>query len=90
MIRNYEFTWHPTKESKYGKEPTIRVNMVKLSNAIGVTGIDAKTALNIFTKTFGNLNKNTIVTIKEFDENGQIGEDIVPAADENAIVPVGR
>ena len=90
MVRNYEFTWYPTKESKYGKEPAVRTNMVKLSNAIGVTGIDAKTALNIFTKTFGNLNKNTIVTIKEFDENGQIGEDIVPAADENAIVPVGR
>ena len=90
MVRNYEFTWYPTKENKYKEVPAIRINMVKLSNAIGVTSIDAKAALNIFTKTFGNLNKNTIITIKEFDENGQIGEDIVPAADENAIVPVGR
>lgn len=90
MLRNYEFTWYPTKDSKYGKEPNIRKNIVKLSEPIGITGVDAKAALNIFSKTFGNLNKNTIVCIKEFDENGQIGEDIVPAGDENAIIPVRR
>ena len=46
--------------------------MVKLSRAIGITGVDAKTMLNIFSKTFDNLYKKTIVYIKEFDENRQI------------------
>ena len=33
--------------------------------------------------------KNTIVKIVEMDENGQIGEDIVPTED-SAIIPAGR
>jgi len=90
MLRNYEIAWFPTKESKYCGEPVIRKNIVKLSEPTGTTSVDSKAALNIFSKTLGNLNKNTIVYIKEFDENGQIGEDIVPAGDENAIIPVRR
>lgn len=89
MIRNYEFTWYPTKEDKYGK-PIIRTNMIKLSHPVGKTAVDAKAAVEIFSKSFGNLNKNNIVTIKEFNENGQIGEDITPAEGENAIIPAKR
>jgi hypothetical protein len=89
MVRNYEFTWYPTKEKKYGI-PVIRTNMIKLSHPIGKTAVDTKSAVEIFSKSFGNLNKNTIVTIREYDENGQIGEDITPAEGENAIIPVKR
>lgn len=89
MLRNYEFNWYPTKDAKYGKSPVVRSNMVELTNPLGKTEIDAKMALAIFTKRFGNLNKNTIVSIKEFGEDGQIGEDIIPA-EENSIIPSGK
>lgn len=89
MKRTYEFTWHPTKEEKYGKVIN-RTNMIELSHPSGKTEFDAKKAVELFSKGFGNLKKNTIVCIKEFGENGQIGEDIVPAEGENAIIPVKR
>lgn len=88
MIRNYIFEWYSTKESKY-KEPIHRFNTVNLTSPSGETAVDAKSALNIFTSSFGNLKNITIVKIKEMDENGQIGEDITPS-DENTIIPSGR
>lgn len=89
MIRNYNIEWYSTKEIKYGN-PTSRNTFIRLSNPTGETNRDAKAALGIFIATNGNLKKNTIVKIIEMDENGQIGEDIVPIEDENAIIPVGR
>ena len=87
MERIYNIEWYPTKESELVKRNT----MILLSKPTGKTEIDAKEAVNIFTKSCGNLKKNTIIRIKEIDECGnQIGEDIVPSNEENAIIPSGR
>lgn len=88
--RSYSFKWYPTKEIKYGT-PLPRTNKIVLSGPTGKTEVDAKAALNLFMGSFGNLKTNTIVSIKEFDENGkQIGEDIVPSKEENAIIPIAK
>ena len=87
MKRQYNFEWYETKMAKYG-DPIIRHSIIDLSHPTGKTEIDAKKALSIFMAVNGNLKKNTIVRIKEMDENGQIGEDIVPSEGENAIVPM--
>lgn len=85
MIRNYNITWYPTKEG----EKMARQTFIKLSKPTGQTNYDAKAALNIFISQFGSLKKNTVVKIIEMDENGQIGEDIVPV-DNTSIIPAGR
>lgn len=90
MVRNYEITWYLTNDAKYGKTPTFRTNKVTLSKPTGKTSVDARAALGIFIANFGNLKKNTIVKIKEFDENGQIGADITPSDDDTAIVPIRK
>lgn len=90
MKRTYSIEWYNKRDAKYGKEPNIRTNMIQLSAPTGRTEYDAKAALNIFTRSFGNLRKNEIVRIKEFGENGQIGEDIVPSTEENAIIPTKK
>lgn len=89
MIRNYNIEWYPTKETKYGN-PISRNTFIRLGKPTGETARDAKSALGIFIANNGNLKKNTIVRIIEMDENGQIGEDIVPTDGENAIIPMGR
>lgn len=91
MKRTYDFVWYETKDTKYGKEPLTRTNRVYLSKPIGKTERDAKAALSIFCKNFGNLHRITIVKIKEYGDDGnQIGEDIVPSSEEDAIIPVRR
>lgn len=85
MIRNYNITWYPTKDG----ESFTRSTFIRLGKPSGKTEYDAKAALNIFLAQCGNLKKNTIVKIVEMDENGQIGEDIVPTAD-SAIIPTGK
>ena len=85
MIRNYNIVWYPTKDGDNFKQETF----IRLSKPTGSTAHDAKAALNIFCSSFGNLKKNTIIKIIEMDENGQIGEDIVPTG-ENSIIPSGR
>lgn len=85
MIRNYNIEWYPTRDGIEFKRQTF----VRLSKPTGHTDIDAKAALNIFISQCGNLKKNTIIRIKEMDENGQIGEDIVPK-EENAIIPIKK
>jgi hypothetical protein len=90
MKRSYEITWYANKDAKY-KEPLHRHTSIMLSKPTGETSFDAKCALGIFTANFGSLKRNTIVSIKEFDEDGkQIGEDIVPSTEENAIVPMAK
>ena len=86
MIRNYNIEWYPTKE----RNPIPRHSFIKLGKPTGVTAHDAKAALNIFIANNGNLKQNTIIRIVEMDENGQIGEDIVPTSEENAIIPTRR
>lgn len=86
MERIYAIKWYPAKDG----EIVSRTTMIKLSNPTGKTEIDAKSAINIFTKSCGNLKKNTIINIKELDgEGNQIGEDIIPSNDSN-IIPSGR
>ena len=86
--RTYEFIWI-FNESKYDKGVE-RHNRITIANPTGETKYDAKAALDIFIQVFGNLNRNKIVCIKEFDEGGnQVGEDIVPS-EENAIIPEKR
>lgn len=89
MKRFYDIEWY--SNIRYDNvEPIHRHCKVTISKPTGKVEIDTKTAINIFTKTNGNLKKNTIVRIKEFDENGeQIGEDITPSA-ENAIIPIAK
>jgi len=86
MIRNYNIEWYPTKE----REKLKRTTLIKLNKPTGKTEYDAKAALGIFIASCGNLKKNTIIKIVEMDENGQIGEDIVPSTEENAVIPTGR
>ena len=86
MTRNYNITWYPTKE----RNPIERTSFIRLGRPVGNTAVDAKAALNVFIANNGNLKKNTIVKIVEMDENGQIGEDIVPTNEENAIIPIRR
>ncbi len=87
MKRIYHFTWYPTKDG----ETLSRHTSIQISKPTGKTEIDAKNAMELFVKSCGSLKKNTIIKIQELDENGeQIGEDITPSADENAIIPSGR
>ena len=84
MKRYYIFKWHENK-----KNPIERTNRINLTTSTGAVEIDAKRAVDLFVRGFGNLKQNTIISIKEFDENDQqIGEDIVPTGD--AIVPVKK
>ena len=85
MIRNYNITWYPTKDG----EKLSRDTFIQLSKPSGQTSYDAKAALNIFIAECGNLKKNTIVKIIEMDENGMIGEPIVPT-EGSSIIPAGR
>ncbi len=87
MTRYYIIKWCENT-TKWGK--TIERNSkVVIQNPTGKVEVDAKKAVEIFIRGFGNLKQNTILSIKEFDENGQIGEDIIPA-DGSAIVPIAR
>ena len=83
IVRKYQITWKP--KGKYELE---RTNEVQINKPTGKVEFDAKSALGLFTKNFGSLTKNDIIRIKEFDgEGNQIGQDIVPTSDENAIIP---
>ena len=85
MIRYYIFRWY--KNGEWGK-PTERTNKIVIQNPSGDTSKDAKKAVDLFVRGFGNLKKNTIISIKEFGEEGQIGEDIVPTND--SIIPTKK
>lgn len=87
--RYYIIEWFEKKTGRYG-HPIIKTSGITLSNPTEKTDIDTKAALDIFIKKFGNLKQNEIIRIKECDENGQIGEDIVPSEDKNAIIPIRR
>ena len=88
MIRYYIIKWCGNTAIKWGK--TIeRNNKIIIQNPTGKVEVDAKKAVEIFIRGFGNLKQNTILSIKEFDENGQIGEDSIPA-DGSTIVPIAR
>ena len=84
MKRFFKFTWY---ENKIKIDPPLRRNIVVVSNASEDIGEAAKAATGLFTKGFGNLKKNTIVSIQELDKDGfPLGEIIKPQED-SAIVP---
>ena len=86
-MRKFLFTWH--ENVRYG-EPMVRTNLVTASVNTSDIGQAAKAATNVFTKNFGNLKRNTIISIQEVDEKGnKVGEPIVPQED-TSIVPTGR
>ena len=85
MQRIYAIRWYLTKD----KDKMERTTMIRLGTATDDISINAKRAVNLFVSSCGNLKKNTIVWIKEMDEDGnQIGEDIIPTGD--SIIPEKR
>lgn len=85
-MRKFIFTWH--ENVKYGK-PVERKNTISVINK-GDIGMTAKAATEVFTKNFGSLKYNTIVSIQEIDEKGKlIGEPITPV-DDFSIIPTGK
>ena len=85
-MRKFIFTWY--ENVKYGK-PVERKNTISVINK-GDIGMTAKAATEVFTKNFGSLKYNTIVSIQEIDENGAaVGEPITPQED-SSIIPTGR
>ena len=87
MMRNFKFTWTSNK-NKYAPAAT-RVSEISVKNS-GDLAIDAKAATAIFTANFGSLKKNSILSIQEFNANGNVGEPIVPSEEENSIIPVKK
>lgn len=78
MAKYFEIKWYKTKD---GVNFT-RTNAVIVPNAPADTGAAAKRALENFIVAFGNLKKNTIIEIQEYDKEGQpVGEPIIPGDD---------
>ena len=86
MNRHFSFKWY--KNEKY-REPMERINSVTVTDAPTDTALAAKTAVALFTRNFGSLKANTIVSIQEYNENGPVGELIIPS-DDTDIVPVKK
>ena len=86
MVRKFSFKWY--KNEKYGKK-VLRTNSITVSNASSEVGEAAKAATDIFCKTFGNLKVNTIDSIQEYNDDGPVGELIIPSA-ENVTVPIKK
>ena len=86
MKRTFIFNWY--ENTRYGS-PIERKNTVFVAGT-GDIGHDAKQATDVFCKSFGNLKKNTIVSIQEVNDKGEsIGEPIIPT-EENSIIPTKR
>lgn len=86
MKRTFNFKWY--ENTRYGA-PIERTNSVMVAGT-GDIGRDAKTATDVFCKSFGNLKKNTIVSIQEVNDKGEsIGEPIIPT-EENSIIPTKK
>ena len=84
MKRYYLITW---KDNRKNIE---RTSKITLSKPTGMIEVDGPQALNLFTANFGNLIKNSIIKIREFDENdNQIGEDITPQ-EGTATIPIKK
>ena len=85
-MRKFIFTWY--ENVKYGT-PLERKNTITVKNK-GDIGMTAKAATEAFTRNFGSLKYNTILSIQEIDADGNpIGEPITPQED-SSIIPTGR
>ena len=86
MRKFFAVRWYPTRDRSKMERTTI-MDFNSNTNDVSVNG---KIAVDLFVKSCGNLKKNTIIWIKELDEEGnQIGEDITPAED-SSIIPESR
>ena len=81
-MKTFMFTWY--KNEKYG-QPIERHSEIKVPAGPDL-GTSAHKATDVFCKAFGNLKKNTIVSIQEMVDGQPVGEPIVPQA-ENRIMP---
>jgi len=86
--RYYIFKWIPIELKKWGKNVP-RTTTISIPNPSYETARDCKRALQLFISMNGNLTKNEIFTIKECNQDGQIGEDIIPEND-NSIIPTSK
>lgn len=86
--RYYVFKWIPIELKRWGKNVP-RTTIISLPDPSYETARDCKRALQLFISRNGNLTKNQIISIKECNQDGQIGEDIVPEQDNN-IVPTRK
>ena len=78
-MSNFTITYH--KNKKFGAE-IVQKTSIQAKNA--------KSAVEVFVSTIGNLKKMTIHEVQEYDKKGNpVGEPIVPM-EENAIVPVAK
>ena len=85
-MKQFVFTWY--ENVRYGK-PLTRTNTISVKNK-GDIGATAKAATDVFTKNFGSLKYNTIVSIQEINDKGEtVGELIVPQED-SSIIPTGK
>ena len=86
-MRNFEFTWYE-KNDRLKMERHNKVQAAVVDTA--EIGTAAKLATDIFCRTFGNLNKNEIVSIQQIDKDGNpIGEPITPMGG-SSIVPIAK
>ena len=86
-MRNFEFTWYE-KNDRLKMERRNKVQAAVVDTA--EIGTAAKLATDIFCRTFGNLNKNEIVSIQQIDKDGNpIGEPILPM-EGSSIIPIAK
>ena len=86
-MRNFEFTWYEKNDRlKMERHNKVQAAVVDTEEI----GTAAKLATDIFCRTFGNLNKNEILSIQQIDKDGNpIGEPIVPM-EGSSIVPISK
>ena len=84
-MKTFMFTWY--KNERYG-QPIERHSKIKVVAGPDL-GTSAKRATDVFCNTFGNLKKNTIISIQEMVDGKPVGEPIIPQED-TSIVPTKR
>ena len=87
--RNFNIIWTEKSTKSWKVNPT-RTTKVEIPNASDDIGIAAKSALQVFSHSFGSLAKVDVINIQEIDADGAaIGEPIVPDTD-SSIIPAGK
>ena len=84
-MQTFVITWH--KNERYGKSIE-RKTSIQVTSSPDI-GLSAKRATDIFCSTFGNLKRNTIISIQEMKDGEPYGEPIVPAED-TSIIPTKK
>lgn len=84
-MQTFVITWY--KNERYGK-PIERRTSIQVTSSADI-GHSAKRVVDIFCSTFGNLKRNTIISVQEMKNGEPYGEPIVPS-DETSIVPTRK